>query len=127
MKRCLDCQPGMPCAWCSRKGTHRNLRRNSSWPFMLVLGLLLTACGGISGSGGGLVQRCPAVVPAAPVCGQDWQFERSAYPDTPAPIEALQERYAAALALIEDADAAIKACRARDQVWLGSWEDCGED
>ena len=88
---------------------------------VFALILTLTACGGI---GSTVVSRCPAIVPISPTCAQEWQFDRSLYPDTPTPLEALQGRYADALGLLEDADAALQECRARDKVWLESWGAC---
>ena len=101
-----------------------NLRRNANWPFMLVLAALLAACSVTPQAP--VVQKCPAIKPVGIECDREWTFDRSQFPDRPSPIEALEAAYARALALLEDGDAALKTCRARDQVWDDGWEGCGE-
>lgn len=111
--RCLDCQTGMPCAWCSRSAV-RNLGRNSNWPFMRVLTamrdtlrrlwiipalvLTLNACGG-DGFTETVVRtelvKCPARVPT-PTCTIDLPvdvsdpFALGAFTKAPTPREGAQ-------------------------------------
>ena len=89
--------------------------------------LALTACGSVSVDRG-QVQRCPAIAPPLPevLRGDPWVYDREAFPASPTPIEALQERYASALALLEHANVAIHAHRGQERVWRGSWTACGD-